>query len=146
MANAALSLNNDSLSGEENDDVISVKSGRSNSTSSKSKRRTPRASQADFDNLRRNVSELGKRFSNVDSKLDRLMNLMDFACLARQRPQSTGMDTAVFHTVTGTMVTLLEIASLSSGMRMTRYPYNQVSERSLSFWVIMNLTIAIHIH
>ncbi|XP_052245405.1 uncharacterized protein LOC127854419 [Dreissena polymorpha] len=30
------------------------------------------------------------------------MNLMDTASLARQRPQSTGMDTAVFHTVTGT--------------------------------------------
>ncbi|KAH3753732.1 hypothetical protein DPMN_188375 [Dreissena polymorpha] len=27
---------------------------------------------------------------------------MDTASLARQRPQSTGMDTAVFHTVTGT--------------------------------------------
>ncbi|KAH3851844.1 hypothetical protein DPMN_094331 [Dreissena polymorpha] len=102
MANAALSLNNDSLSGEENDDVISVKSGRTNSTSSKSNRRTHRASQADFENLRRNVSELDKRFSNVDLKLDRLMNLMDTASLARQRPQSTGMDTAVFHTVTGT--------------------------------------------
>ncbi|KAH3751034.1 hypothetical protein DPMN_185576 [Dreissena polymorpha] len=46
------------------------------------------------------------------------MNLMDTASLARQRPQSTGMDTAVFHTVTGT--------TGGDTMRMTRYPYNQL--------------------
>ena len=53
----------------------------------------------------RNVSEIDKRFSKVDSKLDRSMNmlpLLDTASLARERPQSTCSDTAVAHTVTGT--------------------------------------------
>jgi len=104
MANAALSMSAEPVS-DENDDIVSVRSELSNSTSSKSKKRTPRASQADFENLRRNVSEIDKRFSKVDSKLDRLMNmlpLLDTASLARQRPQSTCRDTTVAHTVTGT--------------------------------------------
>ena len=71
MAKAALAMNAEPVS-DENDDIVSVRSELSNSTSSKSRKRTSRASQADFENLRRNVSEIDKRFSKVDSKLDRL--------------------------------------------------------------------------
>jgi len=51
MANAALSISAEPVS-DENDDIVSVRSELSNSTSSKSRKRTPRANQADFEKLR----------------------------------------------------------------------------------------------
>ncbi|KAH3866100.1 hypothetical protein DPMN_029153 [Dreissena polymorpha] len=76
------------LSSGEHEDNRSVRSVRSDS-SKKGKSRTPRASQADFENLHRNVSEMDKRFCSLDSKLDKLMSVvLDTAGSARQRPSN----------------------------------------------------------
>ncbi|KAH3857542.1 hypothetical protein DPMN_100152 [Dreissena polymorpha] len=88
MANAALLRVEAELSRGEHEDNRSVRSVRSDS-SEKGKSRTPRASQADFENLRRNVSEMDKRFCSLDSKLDKLMSVvLDTAGSARQRPSN----------------------------------------------------------
>lgn len=97
MANASLTAARDRsdmlLSGEEDETSLghspvhsacSVVVGK---PEKKSKARTPRASQADFETLRQNVSVMEKQFSALDGKLDFLCSKLDTAGgLARQRP------------------------------------------------------------
>ncbi|KAH3876425.1 hypothetical protein DPMN_000265 [Dreissena polymorpha] len=75
MANAALMRVEDELLSGEHDDNRSVRSVHSDS-SKKGKSRTPTASQVYYENLRRNVSKMDKRFCSLDSKLDKMMSVV----------------------------------------------------------------------